>query len=712
MEPLQQLLIDVLARLARGQQAELHPRHDELALLIERIQDLDEGALADLEHAAVTLRGALVAVRSYSSSQQELSKHQRLTLRSVLRALTAVLQNVELGASPCRLSSEQIAMAYSRVDLTALTERVAAPFEALAVERRLDWRVDLVDGLVAEVDERKIQHVLMNLLFNAVKYTPEGGVVRCVLDVDELDDEVVLTVEDSGPAVPRSQREEVFDRTRQLDRSIFLRMTGAGLNLGTSRDHIALHGGTLLLAPSELDGPCFRARFPRQAPDGVRVGVGLPVDEALPAKIAALAAAEHHEEALLEHRVPEKGRRPLVLIVEDSRSVQRILVQALEDDCGTASALNGNDGLKKALELRPDLIVTDVQMPGMDGKMLSRALRQHPELADVPVLVLTAGDDPVTLVELLEAGVQDVLRKPFLLPEVRARIKNLLTAKQTVDVLNGVVARHETDPLKLAAEVSRHQRELRAALEQVEVARDLAERASQIKSNFLRMMSHELRTPVTAMHLHIHVLRQDPDVARSQKLRDGFDRINQSSQRLLQLVNTILEWARVESNRVTLTTEEIDLFAIAGEAVASMTDYARRKKIGLVLEPREGGDGVPLMSDRRLVSLIATNLLSRAVQSTEKGTVSVRVRRDGDHHVLSVRDGAPRITPKVLQELFEPLSSTRDLRWQGGVGSGLGLFVVRDLARAVDAEISLDPWDEVGNTLTVRFPTLAPRGDA
>lgn len=711
IEPLQQLLIDVLARLARGQQAELHPRHDELALLIERVQSLDETSLADLEHAAVTLRGALAAVRTSPTGQQELTKQQRLTLRSVLRALNAVLDNVEMGASPCRLSSEQIAMAYSEVDLTALAERVAAPFEALALERRLDWRVDLLDGLLGEVDERKIQHVLMNLLFNAVKYAPEGGVVRYALDLDELDDEVIVTVEDSGPAVPRSQREEVFDRSRQLDRSIFLRMTGAGLNLGTSRDLIALHGGTLQFAPSELDGACFRARFPRRAPVGVRVGAGLAVDEALPAKIAALAAAEHREEALLEHRVPEEGRRPLVLLVDDSRSVLRVLAQALQTDCATASALDGEDGLRKTLALRPDLIVTDVAMPGMDGKALTRAIRQHPELADIPILVLTAADDPVTQVELLEAGVQDVLRKPFLLPEVRARIKNLLTAKQTVDVLNSVASRHESDPVKLAAEVSRHQRELRTALEQVEVARDLAERASQTKSNFLRMMSHELRTPVTAMHLHIHVLRQDPELAKSQKLKDGFDRINQSSQRLLHLVNTILEWARVESNRVTLTTEELDLHAIAGEAVASMADYARRKKIGLVLEPRPETDGLPLLSDRRLVNLIVINLLSRAVQTTEKGTVTVSVHREGDQHLLSVRDGAARITPKVLQELFEPLSSTKDLRWQGGVGSGLGLFVVRDLARAVDAEIGLEPWDDVGNTLTVRFPTL-PRSSA
>jgi signal transduction histidine kinase len=710
IEPLRQLLVDVLGRLARGQQASLHPRHEELAGLVERVQHLEDGPLADLEHAAVTLRGPLVALRSVGSTQQELTKEQRLMLRNVLRALGALIENVELGASSWRLGSDQLAMAYSEVDFSRLAESVCAPFEDIARERRLDWRLELVDELRAEVDERKVQHVLLNLLFNAVKYTPVGGAVRVTVDLDDVEDEIVCAVEDSGAPIPRAQREEIFDRSRQLDRSIFLRTSGAGLNLGASRDLVALHGGTLVSAPGSLGGACFRARIPRLAPDGVRVGHGRPADQALPEKIAALAAAELREEAELERRSPDEGRRPLVLIVEDSRSVQRILVQSLQPDCATASAVDADDGLKKAIALRPDLIVLDSTMPGLDGKSLARALRGRPELGEVPILVLTAANDPFSQVELLEAGVQDVLRKPFLLPEARARIKNLLTAKQTLDVLNSVAAHHDTDPLRLAADISRHQRELRAALEQVEVARDLAERASQTKSNFLRMMSHELRTPVTAMHLHIHVLKQDPDVASSQKLRDGFDRINQSSQRLLQLVNTILEWARVESNRVTLTIEELDLHAIARETVSSMADYAKRKKPGLVFEEHDEAPGLPLMSDRRLVSLIAMNLLTRAVQSTEKGTVTVRVHREGDQHLLSVRDGGSRITPKLLDELFEPLASTKDLRWQGGGGSGLGLFVVRDLARAIDADIGLEPWDEVGNTFTVRFPTLPARG--
>lgn len=686
----------------------MHPRHDELELVLERIGRLDDAARTELEHAAITLRAALASLTAPPHTWADLTKRQRLTLRGALRALGAVLENVELRTSDVRIRAADLAMAYGTVELDALVQRTCRPFELLAKERGIRWQMNVVDTARADVDERKIQHGLLNLLFQAIKFTSAGGHVEITLRLDDVNDELVLDVEDDGPSVSSAEREEIFHRHRHLDRSVFLQTNELGMSLGVARDLLALHGGTLVLAPSRLGGVCFRARIPRHAPHRVRVGAGRAADELLPEKLAQLARRELEEEAALEHLRPELGQRPLVLIVEDSRSVQRVLAQALCQDCTTAAALSGDEGFRRAIDLRPDLILTDVGLPGMDGRSLVRAVRSHPDLSEIPIMVLTANDDPVSQGELWEAGVQDVLRKPFLPLELRARVRNLLAAKRTLDVLNTVAPHHETDPVRAAADVSRHQRELRTALEQVEVARDLAEQASRTKSNFLRMISHELRTPVTAMQLHIHVLRQSGNVTSSPQLSEGLARIQNASQRLLHLVDTALEWARVESNRVSLHIEEIDLVSLAQETVSSLGEVAQRKGIQLVWDATDAVPSNLLRSDRKLVGLVVLDLVSRAVQTTEHGSVHVRAFFDGTHHRVSVRDGAPRLTSRMLEDLFEPLRSVQDLRWQGGMGSGLGLFVVRDLAHAVNADIFLEPWDERGNTLTVQFPSLGP----
>ncbi len=693
-------------RLTGGKQAGLYPRHEELEILLEGVRALDADMRAQFERATSALRRALMVIAD--ERNVELTKRQRLALRTVLRTVRTVLENLGRPVAGRGLAKEELALELGRIDLSALTRDVCLHFEKLAGERRVTYRQELPPRLIVDIDETKMRSVLCNLLFNAFKYTPEDGEIVVNLEEDAFDDEVVITVTDSGPGIASTQREAVFDHTRQIDRSIFVDMNGVGLTLGRSRDLMALHGGTLTATGAAGRGAVFKVRVPRWAAEGMEVGAGARPDDGMAAKVAQVAASELLREAELRTLTERKSDRALVLVVEDCASVQRILVESLRRTYDTASAFDGLDGFKKAQELEPDLIVTDLNMPRMGGEEMIRLLRAQPALSEIPILVLTGTDDPMEQVRLLEAGVQDVLRKPFLLQEAHARITNLITAKQTIDVLNSVSLHHETDPLKLASSVARHQRELRTALEQVRVARDLAESASRTKSNFLRMVSHELRTPVTAMQLLIHLLLRDNDVAASPKLRECFDRIRRSSQRLVHLVDTILEWARVESGRCTRSVESFDLPHLVGEVVNEIQDYAQRKKILLEVRTPPGGVA-PLSNDPRLVGLIMANLVGRAVQITERGTVSIDIAVKDGVHVLTVSDGGERIPPERSAELFEPISSSQDLRWSGGAGSGLGLFVIRDIARAIEGDISLEPGSAAGNMLALRLPSI---GDA
>jgi signal transduction histidine kinase len=594
---------------------------------------------------------------------------------------------------------------YARVDLAQLVRSSGAAFAAVARERRLDYELHTPEQLLSELDVDKVQGIVANLLFNAVKQTPEGGRVRCTLEHDGTDDEVVLRVSDGGSSVPADRMEALFSRSRLLDRTS-IGAQALGLSLAVSRDLAALHGGTLALGNNDDAGVTFELRLPRNAPRAARVARRGVLADDLAARVVELARSELRSEAELGAPAPDLGdNRPLLLIVEDTRSLHRLLADGFKSEYRVASAFDGLEGLTAAETLRPDLILTDLIMPRLDGRSMIRAIRQRSALAGLPIVVLTTKESPQQELELLD-DVQDVIHKPFLLPEVQARVRNLMASKRARDVLSDLVDRHQTDLIHLADTVARQQRELQLLLDQVETERSLAEGASRVKSNFLRMMSHELKTPVTAMHLQMSILERDPEFADNPRMQTAMARIWRSSRKLLHLVDTMLEWARVESGRCRVYAEPFDLMALLQEVARELSSYAEQKK--LELSVRVKGEISPqFVSDRRLVHLIMTNLVGRALQLTPAGTVEVLVEQCGDVRRVSVTDRAEFTSAEDRRELFEPISSTQDLRYRGGSGSGLGLQVVRDIARAIGAEILLDHTPGPGNTLTVELPTLS-----
>ncbi len=614
-------------------------------------------------------------------------------LRAMARRVERTLDILTAREPETLPDEETLTVRYARVDLAALVRSCAAPFESVAFERGATFTSTVPTSLFADADPDKIEIALVSLLLNACEHVVRGGRVDCELEA--LGAFAELRVGDDGFRRKRRESEPGIP-------SVPARSPGStGLGLGLARDVVALSGGALLV---DAAGATFRVRIPLRAPAGVVVREWEPRASTRAAGAADLAR-EVNQSAAVTLRPTERSDRPLVLVAEDELHLHRLVVESLEPRYETMSAFDGVDALAQMTRNPPDLVILDLAMPEMDGEEVIREARARKDLADVPILVVSGAAETKQLVRLLETGAQDVLHKPFIVPELIARANNLIAAKRTRDLLNETIGRRKTDLVTLAEEVAQRQRELRETLAELDMARRAAEAAGRVKSNFLRMMSHELRTPITAMELQLRLLDRHVGAQLPPEAKEGIDRIARSSRRLCHLVDTVLIWARVESGRVQLDVSNVDLVAAARDACSEIEGYAAQKGVGVAV--RAPAQNEPVLTDGKLIRLLLLNLISRAVQMTDSGDVEIEIRCGGWGGEVSIRDRGVPLSRDEHDALFSSLATVGDFHRHSGAGSGLDLHVVRDIALAVQGDVTIRNDHHVGNTLTLHLANLS-----
>jgi signal transduction histidine kinase len=253
----------------------------------------------------------------------------------------------------------------------------------------------------------------------------------------------------------------------------------------------------------------------------------------------------------------------------------------------------------------------------------------------------------------------------------------------------------------LAAVAAQQQQELRDALVAMATARGEAERASTLKSNLLSVVSHELRTPLAALILQLERMKvTDVDADRDRLL----GRMFAQSRRLQTLIESLLQQARIQSGRLLASPEPVDVRALVELAVEEVRPQAEAQ--GLALECVVGGGGpLVIRSDPQLLRLILANLLGNAIKFTARGSVTVSAGVVDGALVIDVADTGPGIPASEQARIFEPFEQLGDVRHKHLVGIGLGLTLVRELARSLGGSVTVASDVAAGGS---RFSVLLP----
>jgi signal transduction histidine kinase len=602
--------------------------------------------------------------------------------RNTLRLLRLVNSLLDFS----RIESGRMQASYQPTDLSAMTTDLASMFRAAVERAGLAFEIDCqpLPELIY-LDHDQWEKIVLNLLSNALKFTFEGSIG---VSVRLEGDHVALEVRDTGVGIPEDELPHLFERFHQVRGTKSRTHEGSGIGLALVRDLTRLHGGAVRVASRLGVGTTFTVSIPRGSahlsPDRISERATPWSARGSISLVEDAARWSGGSPALVSQPAPPAGaaQRPgggRILVVDDNADLRDYLVQLLRDRYTVETAVDGLAALAAARGRKPDLILSDVMMPELDGFGLLRAVRADPDLRDVSVILISARAGEESTVEGLEVGADDYLAKPFAARELLARIQTQI-------------------------ELAHHRREL-AELNRLltGINQELA-RATQAKTDFLSMMTHELRTPLNAIMGFSEVLIEGKGGAVNERQMRYLRHIHDGGQHLLTLINDLLDLSKVEAGLLDVVPEPCDPVDLVSTAITTLQQVAANKQVTLGLDPDHGA--VPrLVADPLRVTQALYNLLSNAIKFTPaKGRVSVSITQPGaDRLRITVRDTGPGIPPEAIGNLFKRFSQLANARG-AGPGTGLGLALTKQLVELMGGEVGVESTVGVGSSFFVELP--------
>jgi signal transduction histidine kinase len=359
---------------------ELKEANAELGRLYEKTQALEaikSQFFANESHELRTPLALILGPAGDALASGRLDPIDQQSLKTVIRnaRIMLVLVNDLLDAS--RAEAGKLTLQGSTLDVAGFVRMNAGLFEFLAHSRGVEFVVDAPGKVLMHVDADKFRRVQFNLLSNAFKFTPSGGKIRTSLRVDGASHRILLEVADSGPGVPPDRREAIFERFRQFPADSSSTLGGTGLGLSIAKDFVELHQGRIHVTQAPEGGALFVAEFPILPLPDVPGELEEPPIQSGPLCVDALNESRMESPGDDDRAPRAEAARPLILVVEDNPDLNRYLCECLSREWRTETAFNGLEGLELARGLRPDLVLTDIMMPGMTGEELVLALQAY-----------------------------------------------------------------------------------------------------------------------------------------------------------------------------------------------------------------------------------------------------------------------------------------------------------------------------------------------
>ena len=627
---------------------------------------LKDRFLANVSHE---LRTPLVALSStlqmlLSGKRDDPVLHRAL-LGSSAEALEDMLENVNDLLLKSRSEKGMVGLRWSEIEIAGLVHHALSLFEPLAQRQGVELVFDdwLDDGVTLFADRPKLKKIINNLVGNAFKYTDEGEVK---VTLEQRDAWCRLIVEDTGRGIPADELETIFDPFFQASNNPLREVQGAGIGLSLVRDLVRLHHGKVSVESRVGEGSRFTVELPlgNEHVDWDQLDDSRLTEQSDRRVDLRIRTFDDLDLSPFEEQQPN---RQSVLLVEDNPQIVQVLGYVLRGHYNLHFARDGEEGLERARELRPDLIVSDIMMPRRNGYELLSALREEPSLKRTPFILLTSKVDRASRIEGFEQGADEYLTKPFNNEEVVLRVKGLIERRRL--------------------EIEFAHLEKMVALGQLAAG-----------------VGHEINNPIAFAMSAVETVEKI-----FARVREG----RMSLEEGMEMMGGALGRIREGTHRVAEITEALRGFVRQGAKGFQAYDIhpaidATLKILGATHKGVTTFDCRYELEEKvecniNQLNQVVLNLVKNAAQALEgraDGEVTIHTARAGDDVRILVEDNGPGIPPEYLGRIFDPFFTTN----AQGEGTGLGLHICRQIIDEHHGTLTAANREDGGARFTIQFP--------
>lgn len=663
----------------------------------EDLKELDKTKMRFFSNVSHELRTPLTMI--IGPLEQLIQNQADDNARPVLKAMEAnahrLLRQVNTILDFAKADAGKLVCHYKKSNLGKILSQLVQATRPYSEQKNITLTLSGTDRITdSMLDTEKVETIAANLISNALKFTPRRGTVR--INAGVLAKHVWFEVQDTGQGIPENKLKDIFERFHQVDDEHSRKNEGTGLGLAMVKELVSLHAGEITVHSTLGEGSVFRVQLPvepssviidrRKTPgrrrsdrvsearlDGL---ITMEYERRINTNAKTLLADVVNDTGLSEstpaHNFEDNQQAPIdapkILIVEDNADLRAFIVSNLAGTYNVTQASNGFEGLELARRVNPNLIISDVMMPKMDGYELCRQIREDSFLSKIPIILVTAKSGGEAVEAGFEIGANDFISKPFEMRELKARITTHLNSRQLEKNIN------ERDTRLTAI--------------------------GQMTSSVV----HDLRNPLNSLLGFTQLTQQYSREIEDEQILSNLERIMDSGNRLNRMINEILEFAR--DNVQTLDSEPTPLAPFLESALDTHKNLLSGLDIALESEYQHG-DEIKVIMDADQIHRVIDNLIKNAKESffththvVEEKKIRITSRFDKDWAFVRFSDSGPGIPDQIKNSLFVPFTTSGKKS-----GTGLGLATVRNIMNAHSGDISVESHGPDGGAVfELKFP--------
>ena len=615
----------------------------------------------------------------------------------LLKLINDLLDLVRLESGRMEIKKEPIEISEFIKGITGSTRQMAE-----RKRLRLEAFTDPAIGMVL-ADRDKLEKILLNLVFNAMKFTPVGGHID--LRAEQQGDKLIITVADTGVGISAAHLPYVFDRFWQADGSSKRKFQGVGIGLALVKELVDIQGGNVSVESEEGKGATFKIVLPYEkvelqahpiavAGNGengeVNGSGGSVTSEEWLANLyrrAELFPAQSpaQESTPAQSQSGRNSNLPLLLLADDEPDMLAFLKSQLKAQYRLIEASDGAQAVDKARQFVPDIILLDMMMPEKDGLQACREIREHTPTQSIPIILLTARADEETKLAALSAGASDFLAKPFSSTELHVRIKNLVESHHYQRKLS-----KQNQVLESTIELLK---DTETQLVQTEKLASLGRMSAGI--------IHEINNPLNFATTGLFTLRKKGQHLAAEQ-QEEYQEILRDVEDGIKRVRTIVSDLRMFTHPDTESRDQVEVAEIVTSALRFMSNELHDIEVETRLP-----EHLTVWANKNKLIHVIVNLLQNSADAlkqktfeNEKPAIRIEGRIEPGKNVLAIRDNGPGIDDKHLSKIFDPFFTTKDV----GEGMGLGLAICYRIVHECDGKILVRTETGKYCEFTLEFP--------